>query len=326
MNKKLKVAFVVSVLCTYIGSHAAVLGANIANEVTTQQTQNVTPTEQQEDTNQKKTEVEAQEKIPEQQEENNIKQDATTATEENKKVEEKTEIVDSLFQQPNEIPQTKDKTEVGNLNVEINLKLPVESPNLTVSLQKQGKATKEASPEFSQSEDMLYYHFSKLENGIYELTIRGQGYITYTQTVEINNETIELRLTNGHDAQALQTEGEKKIGVIGLGDVTGNLVIDAQDEAQMIKQIESGSYHSKYDFNGDQKIDIIDLSYITLNKQANRKGSLLHLLSTENIAVAQTEDTTVHTENGTLEDILKKMKNMYNCNPKMEKKSQKAIQ
>lgn len=305
MNKKLKVAFVVSVLCTYIGSHAAVLGANIANEVTTQQIQNVTPTEQQEDTNQKKTEVEAQEKIPEQQEENNIKQDATTVTEENKKVEEKTEIVDSLYQQPNEIPQTKDKTEVGNLNVEINLKLPVESPNLTVSLQKQGKATKEASPEFSQSEDMLYYHFSKLENGIYELTIRGQGYITYTQTVEINNETIELRLTNGHDAQALQTEGEKKIGVIGLGDVTGNSVIDAQDEAQMIKQIESGSYHSKYDFNGDQKIDIIDLSYITLNKQANRKGSLLHLLSTENIAVAQTEDTTVHTENGTLEDILK---------------------
>ncbi len=46
-----------------------------------------------------------------------------------------------------------------------------------------------------------------------------------------------------------------------------------KDQNLMIQKIEAGKYDKKYDLNGDKKLDIIDLSYITFNKTKIQRKS-----------------------------------------------------
>ena len=141
----------------------------------------------------------------------------------------------------------------GEFNVQINLKFPTQNEKPTITMKKIGGEKTYSPSEVSNSDTALYYHFDTLETGEYELEITGKGYITYKQSVTIENQLMELKLTNGYDELA-----SSKIGVIVLGDINGDHVIDEKDQNLMIQKIEAGKYDKKYDINGDKKLDIID--------------------------------------------------------------------
>lgn len=60
--------------------------------------------------------------------------------------------------------------------------------------------------------------------------------------------------------------------------LTGDGQINQTDETLMIEKLESNTYEEKYDLNKDQKIDIIDLSYIVLNRKQNIEATPVKML------------------------------------------------
>ena len=134
----------------------------------------------------------------------------------------------------------------GEFNVQINLKFPTENEKPTITMKKIGGEKTYSPSEVSNSDTALYYHFEALETGEYELEVTGKGYVTYKQQITIENQLKELKLNNGYDKVV-----SSKVGVIVLGDVNGDGIIDEKDQNLMIQKIEAGKYDAKYDLNGD---------------------------------------------------------------------------
>ena len=124
--------------------------------------------------------------------------------------------------------------------------------------------------EKSRDSQRIFYTFTDKEflEGTYTLEISGAGYKYFSQSVEIqNNTTTQLSYTNGYDCEYLSVVGEQSIiGVIGIGDINQTGAINNDDEQAMINHIQSGSKDLTYDLNGDNEVNIIDLSYISINK------------------------------------------------------------
>lgn len=173
-----------------------------------------------------------------------------------------------------EIAPQKIEEPLCDFVVEIILRLPADD-NFTVKLKKD---TNEYNAQKSVQEDKIYYNFENLEKGNYIVTITGKNYISYTQNIEIAAGVTKISLSNGHDINDLLSDSQTQYGVISLGDVTENGIIDDEDENKMIEVIESKVYHAKFDLNNDGKIDIVDLSYVTFNKGKNIPSTPLKML------------------------------------------------
>ena len=217
---------------------------------------------------------------------------------------------ENLNQISNSIEEPEIKT--GKLFINIDLRLPQSQPDLNVSLNKQHTSDYEKITEKSYDGEKAYYTYDNLNPGIYILSISGNGYQKFTQNIEIQeNMTSELSLINGHDSDNLSIVESKQVGVIGIGDIYPNGqpdgIINSNDETEMVNQIESRKYNSKYDLNQDGKIDIIDLSYISINKDKGYTGGKISYIANIDLAEAKiTSDIGVVEEtNGTLEDLLK---------------------
>ncbi len=103
-----------------------------------------------------------------------------------------------------------------------------------------------------------------LPRDTYTLTFTGQGYKTYTQEVVLGEYSRHLNLGTG-DA------------TFTLGDVNGDGVVDAADREQLSQHLASGdrASYATYDFNGDEKIDVVDLAYLNCNIGAQGDAELL---------------------------------------------------
>lgn len=192
---------------------------------------------------------------------------------------------------------TKVEEEYGKVKIEIALRMPMETPNLTISLKKGSLVI--GTPEIKFENKVANYHFSKVENGVYQLSIKGPNYITYTQTVEVKNDITNIKLSNSHEVNDIQ---KTQYGVIGYGDITGDGKINQEDEKRIISYIEKEKYDVKYDLNGDGKLDIIDLSYIVLNQKENTIAVPIKTLNTDIITVEKSENTVL--EKGEIQNIL----------------------
>lgn len=201
--------------------------------------------------------------------------DLTSEQEENNNDSSTYQSVDPLTQQENtETEPQKEENDLSNFVVEIILRLPTED-NFEVKLNKENQ---EYTCQKSIQEDKIYYNFENIEKGNYVITITGKNYITYTQNIEIVAGVTKISLSNGHDINDLLSDNQTQYGVISLGDVTENGIIDDEDENKMINVIESKIYNAKFDLNGDGKIDIVDLSYVTFNKGSNIQSTPLKML------------------------------------------------
>lgn len=201
--------------------------------------------------------------------------------------------------------------ETGNLNVQIDLRLPTEkNPNFHLTLD-----DKEPNVS-SQSGTTYYYDFTDVPVGTYTLTITADGYATYTQSITLKNENAEIRITNSHDADEVSSIAMDKIGVMGIGDVTGDGSISQADVEEMIRQIKSGSNLEKYDLNQDGYVDIVDLSYVMFNQKENQEAQVLHHLNMANVIVAPVDENTE--VEGNLESILKNNEEYVSLKPQNE--------
>ena len=170
----------------------------------------------------------------------------------------------------------------GKLFINIDLRLPQASPKFDVTLKKGDKAVSD-KPTINKNDDgtMVYYTFDGLEPGDdYKLTISGKGYIPFSQTLEIKSKTTsEISFTNGYDSSELHDDenhniiGKKGYGVVPIGDFNSDKQIDEKDTNAIVNRIEENSKKSSKnqnvsgDLNGDNQIDIVDLSYAFINRK-----------------------------------------------------------
>lgn len=137
--------------------------------------------------------------------------------------------------------------------------------NFTVTLRGAGKTYSEQMvlPKTGGTADIsrVSVRFPELEEGTaYQLSVSGKGYITYTQEITMT-ETLgyRIQLYTGNTI----FEGNNVPGLLILGDCNGDGKLNQQDAKDMVDVIDSGKYNEDYDLNGDKKVNLLDLNYLT---------------------------------------------------------------
>ena len=147
-------------------------------------------------------------------------------------------------------------------------------------------------------------HFSQLPAGTYELTVAAPRFATYTQTIEVNSKSYAVNLMTGFVEGYTYEEGDYHPGVLLIGDVTGDGVIDDTDRSVLVDAIDTEQSSELTDLTGDQKTDLADLEYFAKGYQAegHTLACIEESVSADAISPKPGEDTNVE---GNLEDLLK---------------------
>lgn len=112
--------------------------------------------------------------------------------------------------------------------------------------------------------------FSDLQSGKYQLEVSSPGYETYVQTVEVKQDTSRVTLMNDYLSMYSYESGKAHPGILKLGDVNEDEVIDEDDLDALLEAIrdeeagEAPGGYSSYDLNEDGSVDLVDLQYFTI--------------------------------------------------------------
>lgn len=140
----------------------------------------------------------------------------------------------------------------------------------------------------SQWPGYLDVTISQLPQGDYTLEFTGEGYTTYTQKITLQDYSQAVVLGTG-DA------------TFGLGDVNGDNKVDGADREELSNHL--GKQDQRYDLNGDQKIDIQDLAYVSRQCEAQGKAEVFDtVLLAPRVNTAKLTNSLTVTE-GTAEDL-----------------------
>lgn len=202
----------------------------------------------------------------------------------------------------------------GNLNVEIELELPLNMSKdtwggyrVTLFSDEHGTHNPIKSNDTNQTgssvASKLFFDFKKVPIGNYKLTIEKDGGLSYEQDITIDNSNTELKFIDTNIPEGKVHYIANQMGILALGDVNDDNIINDEDEKVMINQIESGKYSSLYDLNLDGSIDIVDLSYVSFNKgKGNVTATPLKKVNVDNITPEISKDTSI--KSGNINDIL----------------------
>ena len=204
------------------------------------------------------------------------------------------------------ITQTNMNTnnQTGGISVEIDLVLPVDYSNyigIQGSLTDGNQTSYDMNFHYDSLNHKLYGSYMNCEPGEYHLTITGDGYQTYEQTIRVEAQCIsKLVIKNSHELDEVFQDGNRP-GVIGYGDVNRDGSIDEKDMKSMMDSITNDLNQPEYDLNNDGKVDISDATYISYNlKATNITGSIVSVLSVDNVEKVDT----IGQVTGDIKDIL----------------------
>ena len=144
--------------------------------------------------------------------------------------------------------------------------------------------------------------FENLTPGTYTLSVKGQGFATYTQELTVeSSKGMLLELTAGELAYA---EGDPacRYGVLRIGDVNGDGVLNGADADTLWQAIDEGVNGEATDLNGDGRTDLADMEYLARGMAAaETKAEPSYFIPLSAIAPAASEGTTVE---GSLANLL----------------------
>lgn len=102
--------------------------------------------------------------------------------------------------------------------------------------------------------------FPDLASGAHILTVTGPGFAVYRQTINLaESDGVTIRLTAG---QLAGYDGAVHYGVLRLGDVNGDGIIDEKDKHTMMQVVAGESSEGFTDFNGDGVTTLADAEYL----------------------------------------------------------------
>lgn len=142
--------------------------------------------------------------------------------------------------------------------------------------------------------------FPRLTDGTYRLSVHGDGYLTYTQNIEVDGMGYRVQLYTGN---AVVGTPEARPGLLFRGDVNGDGKLDDADATAIVDAIESGTYEAIYDLDKNGAVDLIDLNYLTdvLEHQAVQQAIPEKVIPPEEVKVSASKGTLVE---GSLESML----------------------
>lgn len=107
--------------------------------------------------------------------------------------------------------------------------------------------------------------FEGLADGNYTLEVSGQGFATYRQNVAVSGRACGVSLYTGFLGGVSYAEGAAHPGVLLVGDINGDGVVDTRDGVRLVDVIHSpgqgGNAGGALDLNGDGVVDLVDLEY-----------------------------------------------------------------
>ncbi len=137
---------------------------------------------------------------------------------------------------------------------------------------------------------------NNLPVGEYKLELTGDGYVTASKDVTLDKYSQFVQLDNAN-------------GSYSIGDVNGDNIIDNKDLDLISSALKTNdtSLIDKYDLNGDDKVDIVDLTYANMTK-----GVSADIISIDTVYIDVPEvDTTNLNVEGDISDIFEE----NNVNP-----------
>ncbi len=156
--------------------------------------------------------------------------------------------------------------------------------------------------------------FDKLAAGTYTLKVSAPGFATYTQNIEVAMRGYEVKLMTGFMAGITYEEGAPHPGVLRIGDIVHDGVIDEQDRSALVdcvnhKMSSLGRQTAQpedadYDLNGDGLINLNDLVYFSkgydLSASTDTIGTVREFMSPNAIQTKAPETTKM---SGNIEDL-----------------------
>ncbi len=192
-------------------------------------------------------------------------------------------------------------SEVSSLGIDINLDFKASGDTFHVTLDSlDGNADKQEYDFMSNEKgNFASGEIKDIPVGKYALTITADGYAAYTQEITISKGiTTKIELNNSkRKNEWMKLSGSELYGVMAIGDVNADGIVDEKDSAAIMEAIENGVNESIYDLNNDNSVDIADLAYITLNYGKNVIAKPLNIVSSENIKAEEGNNTVVKSGN-----------------------------
>ena len=124
--------------------------------------------------------------------------------------------------------------------------------------------------------------FDRLPDGVYTLSVAGDGFADYTQSLTVEGMLYSLQLCTGRLAADTYTDTAHP-GLLQMGDVNGDGAIDQFDVDEMIDSLESDTPDlAACDLDGSGEVDLLDLQML-----ADSLGETETILSTVSVRIPQ---------------------------------------
>ncbi|MCH5208268.1 MAG: M60 family metallopeptidase [Oscillospiraceae bacterium] len=103
--------------------------------------------------------------------------------------------------------------------------------------------------------------FTGLAQGSYTLKVSADGFADYVQTVNVDSQTVSVKLMTGF-AEGINYQNGAHPGTLLIGDVNNDGKVDDDDRRTLVNAVDSGITSGVSDLNGDGNIDLVDLEYL----------------------------------------------------------------